>query len=120
MLKTSAKLIVAIARPEVAELRVAAEQLTALAALDEFERELAALTPEITQNLCVIDFQRVTFMVTPAINALLTLHRLMKNRGGRLVLVGLSDPIRRVFELTKLDQTFEIADSAETVIAAAV
>lgn len=92
------------------ELRVAADQLTALSALDQFDRELRALLPKLTQKRCVIDFQRVTFMVTPAINALLALQNHLKSRGGRLTVAGLSDPIRRVFELTKLDKAFEIAD----------
>lgn len=97
-------------------LRVAAEQLTALRTVDEFGERLGAIVAERSERQFVVDFQGVTFMVTPAVNALLQANRQVKERGGRLAVCGLNANIQRVFTLMKLDRVLTIEPTREAAL----
>ena len=97
-------------------LEVDARQLTALTAVDEFDRQLRQLLQHQTERSWIIDFHDVTFLVTPAINTLLVVLKKLRGDGGMLVLCGLNENIRRVFTLMKLDQVFVLRrDAAEAL-----
>ena len=89
-------------------LDVAADQLTALQTVDTFAEQLTALIAKRPEAWYVINFHDVTFMVTPAVNALLQASRQLKQRGGQIVVCGLNENIRRVFTLMKLDRVIHI------------
>lgn len=94
-------------------LSVAAGQLTALRTVDAFGDELAAVIDTRSESRFVIDFHGVTFMVTPAVNALLKASKQLKDRGGQLVVCGLNKNIEHVFKLMKLDRVLQIAADAD-------
>jgi anti-anti-sigma regulatory factor len=50
----------------------------------------------------VLDFQGVTYLSSVAFRPLLSLHRKLKERGGRLVLCGMSERVAEVFYVTRL------------------
>ncbi len=101
-------------------LTVAADQLTALRALDDFDREIKQLLERQPERAWIIDFREVTFLVTPAINTLLVLVKRLRADRGNLVLTGLNRNIRQIFELMRLNEVLSIAPdvaSALTLIA---
>ncbi|MEP0846812.1 MAG: STAS domain-containing protein [Phycisphaerae bacterium] len=103
---------------EVLIVEIVAAQLSALRAVERLEKELDRLHQTRSETRWVLDFAGVTFVVTQAINALMVTHKRLRSKHGDLVIVGLSDPIRRVFRLMKLDQVFRVAGSREEALEA--
>jgi anti-anti-sigma factor len=65
---------------------------------DEF---LAAYGPSGAINV-VLDFAKVTWLTSAGFRPLLSLHRRIRERGGRLVLCNLSPKVAEIFEVTRL------------------
>jgi anti-anti-sigma factor len=59
----------------------------------------------------VIDCSALTFIDSTGLSVL---EAASKKTGKRLVLVALPDQCRRVFEITGLDQVFELVDDADS------
>jgi anti-anti-sigma factor len=53
----------------------------------------------------VLDFQRIVFVSSVAFRPLLSLHRKLKEQGGRLVLCGMNERVAEVFHVTRLVST---------------
>lgn len=64
-----------------------------------------------TADEAVIDLSDVTYAGTTLLNALISLRRTMRERGGAGVvhLTGSNPQIRRVLTITSLDRVFEVA-----------
>ena len=84
---------------------------------------LAALERSGARNV-VLDFQRINFVSSVAFRPLLSLHRRLKEQGGRLVLCGMSERVAEVFQVTRLVSTtgtsaapFELQRDAPAAIA---
>lgn len=97
-------------------LHVRAEQLTVVAATDRFDEGVRTLLAERSERNWVMDFRSVTFMVTPAVNSILVAHKHLSAAGGAIVLTGLSDNIRQIFALMRLDEVIPIASSVEGAV----
>ena len=95
---------------------VSADQLTAVRVADDFDEQLKALLDQRTEKLWVMDFQSVTFLVTPAVNALLVVSKTLQSRGGRLALTGLSKNIHQIFSLMRLDELLEICRDVDAAV----
>ena len=65
----------------------------------------------------VIDFVGVTFIDSAALATLVQGMKQCRERDGDLVLVNLAQPVRIIFELTRLDQAFEIYESLPEAVA---
>lgn len=115
---TEPDMLKATAADNVLMVEVVAPQLNALRSVDRFAAQLEELSGERTEKIWVLDFAGVTFIVTQAIGALMVVHKRLRSQGGRLVIVGLTDSIRRVFQLIKLDQVFTLAATREEALAA--
>lgn len=59
----------------------------------------------------LMDFGGSTYIDSTGLGALVSLSRKIREAGGRLQLTGLNEDLRTLFELTKLDTVFEVADS---------
>jgi len=90
-------------------LSVATDRLTDVEAVTSLVRELRALIGERRERHWLIDFNNTTFFVTPAVNALLMLLRWLRDRGGDLVLTGVTQDVRYVLGLRRLDNLFTIS-----------
>jgi len=65
------------------------------------------------QNI-LLDAHRVDFIDSSGLGSLLSCLRAMNNKGGRLKLLALSQPVRALFELVRMHRVFEIYnDEAE-------
>jgi anti-sigma B factor antagonist len=97
---------------------IAAQHLTALDVADEFCDALHDLIESRREAYWLLDFQAVTFMVTPAVNALVNAAKQVRSRGGELAVTGLNKNIAQVFSLMRLDEVFGIHADVEAGVKA--
>jgi anti-sigma B factor antagonist len=65
----------------------------------------------------VIDFTNTGYIDSSGLGALVSLSKKLRDAGGDLRLAGLNEDLRTLFELTKLDTLFAIADTTEQALA---
>ena len=75
------------------------------AALDRGDRRL------------LIDFSRTGYIDSSGLGALVSLSKRIREAGGELRLSGLNEDLRSLFELTKLDTLFAIAETPQQALA---
>ena len=75
--------------------------------LDELERGARKV---------LIDFARTGYIDSSGLGVLVTLSRRIREEGGELRLANLNDDLKTLFELTKLDTLFQIADTRERAL----
>lgn len=61
----------------------------------------------------LVDFSRTGYIDSSGLGVLVSLSKKIRERGGELRLSSLNEDLRTLFELTKLDTLFRIADSRE-------
>jgi anti-sigma B factor antagonist len=59
----------------------------------------------------VVDFEKTGYIDSSGLGVLVSLSKKIREQGGELRLANLNEDLRTLFELTKLDTLFEIADS---------
>jgi anti-anti-sigma factor len=79
--------------------------------------QLAEIVPE-RHKLWIIDMAAVDFIDSSGICALVGGLNAARRRGCRLVICNLSATVKLIFEVTQLDQLFEIFDSSDQIISA--
>jgi len=72
------------------------------------QERLTQLLADDPQKKILIDFRQIELMSSATLGVLVRLYRDLSEQGGRIVLCGLQPPVRKTFELTKLDQLFRI------------
>jgi anti-sigma B factor antagonist len=65
----------------------------------------------------LIDFSRTGYIDSSGLGALVALAKRVRELGGEIRLSGLNEDLRSLFELTKLDTLFAIADTPEQALA---
>ena len=73
---------------------------------------------EAGERKVLIDFTETGYIDSSGLGALVSLSKKLRDTGGELRLAGLNEDLRTLFELTKLDSLFNIADTAEQALAA--
>jgi anti-sigma B factor antagonist len=68
--------------------------------------ELVRLSEAPGDTLCTVDLVGVSFMDSSGLRALLLGQRAMTDAGKTMVIVGVSDSVRRLFEITGLLERF--------------
>ena len=64
----------------------------------------------------LIDFARTGYIDSSGLGALVSLSKRVRELGGELRLSGLNEDLRSLFELTKLDTLFQIADTRDRAL----
>ena len=64
----------------------------------------------------VIDFSKTGYIDSSGLGVLVSLSKKIREQGGELRLSSLNEDLRTLFELTKLDTLFRIADSREDAL----
>jgi anti-sigma B factor antagonist len=85
-------------------------ELDAFVAPDLRERLRSLIDGDRGLRVLVVDLERVTFLDSSILGALVGGRRRMRERGGELRLVYPPRPARRIFELTGLDAVFPAAE----------
>jgi anti-sigma B factor antagonist len=61
----------------------------------------------------LVDFARTGYIDSAGLGVLVSLAKRLRELGGDIRLANLNDDLRTLFELTKLDTLFQIADTRE-------
>lgn len=64
----------------------------------------------------VINLRQVKFIDSMALATLVRITKRCRQRGGDVRLYGLQQPVRVIFELTRLDRAFDLFDDEEAAI----
>lgn len=81
----------------------------------DIETEVRAATAEAKR--VVLDLDAVPYLSSAGIRLLLLLYRDVRDRGGRIVLAGLSEELRDVLDMTGFLSFFEVVDDARAGLA---
>lgn len=64
----------------------------------------------------LIDFTQTGYIDSSGLGVLVSLSKKIREHGGELRLADLNDDLQTLFELTKLDTLFQIADTRERAL----
>jgi anti-sigma B factor antagonist len=65
----------------------------------------------------LIDFSQTGYIDSSGLGALVSISKRVRESGGELRLSGLNEDLRSLFELTKLDTLFAIAETPQQALA---
>jgi anti-sigma B factor antagonist len=65
--------------------------------------------------LLVIDLRRLTFMDSTGLRVIVSADKRARRSGRRTVVIQGPAPVRRVFEITRLDERLDIVDAPEEI-----
>jgi anti-sigma B factor antagonist len=74
---------------------------------------------EAGRDLVVVDLAATTFIDSSSLGVLISAHRRLKLRGGRLIVACDVPAVLSTFKITGLDSVFEMAASREEALASA-
>jgi len=78
--------------------------------------QLNALVVETEAPKMVIDFTNVAHMSSSALGVLITLHKRVREKRGRLQLCCIQSAIYEIFVITRLNEIFEICQSRQEAL----
>ena len=64
----------------------------------------------------VIDLEKVNYVDSSGLATLVEILKKSKSQGGQLALAGMSDKVKSLFEITKLDKLFLISQSHQEAV----
>jgi len=76
--------------------------------IQEWGDQLIALLDDSECRKLLVSFERVLFMSSSALRALITLNKRAKEAKSALILCGIDDNIMEAFRITRLDSVFQI------------
>ncbi len=83
------------------------------ASIQAVGNSLYELVDQRDRRRLVLDFSKVRNLSSSMLGVLLTLKEKLDEIDGRVVLVGLSKELKRLFDMTALDRLFQFAPSAD-------
>jgi anti-anti-sigma factor len=86
--------------------------------IQEWGDQLIALFDDAASKKLLVSFERVLFMSSSALRALITLNKKAKEVKAALVLCGIDDNIMEAFRITRLDSVFLIKKNEDEGIRA--
>src|SRR5690348_5725374 len=72
---------------------------------------------ETGERKFLVDFANTGYIDSSGLGVLVSLSKKIREQGGELRLANLNEDLRTLFELTKLDTLFSIADSRQEALA---
>ena len=79
--------------------------------IEQLGQELLSIAEDHEGPLLMIDFDRVRFFSSAAINKLIVLEKRVGASGKRMQLSNLQSEVRDLFSFTNLDKLFDICDA---------
>ncbi len=79
----------------------------------EFQQTLSTSVISQDSSPFLVDMQRVEFLDSSGLMALVSAFRLAQSRGRRFSICSLAPSVRIIFELTQLDSVLEIFENRE-------
>ena len=78
--------------------------------IEEIGKELLTILAKRPGIKLLLDFETVQYLSSAALGKLITLNKRVAENSGRLVLCSIKPQIYEVFQITKLNKIFDIAD----------
>lgn len=78
--------------------------------IDVLGKDLLDLVEQYGCRQLIVDLQHVTYVTSAALGKLITLHRRMHRKEGRLIVCGAVDSVKDVIQTARLDDYFTIAE----------
>jgi anti-sigma B factor antagonist len=103
---------------EVTVVRFLDRKILDTANIQELGDELFSLVEKHNCAKLLLNFSRVEFLSSAALNKLILLDRAVKKQNGQMKLCDLRPEIREVFVITRLNQLFDIQDDESSALAA--
>lgn len=70
----------------------------------------------LEKRAVAVDLSKVEYIDSSGIAGLVEAYQMARKNGTRFALAAISDPVRRVLQLARLDRVFTIADTVETAL----
>jgi len=80
-------------------------------------KDLVQAAMDRGERRILIDFSRTGYIDSSGLGALVSISKRIRELGGELRLSGLNEDLRSLFELTKLDTLFAIAETPQQALA---
>jgi anti-sigma B factor antagonist len=80
-------------------------------------KEMVQQALDAGERKILVDFSRTGYIDSSGLGALVSISKKVRENGGELRLAGLNEDLRSLFELTKLDTLFAIAETREQALA---
>ena len=77
----------------------------------QYIQSIAAKIEAYTPDICILDFQEVSFVDSSGIAVVITALRNMTQIEGKLILAGICDQPMRVFRASGIDKIVEIKEA---------
>ncbi len=74
--------------------------------VNQLRREISDFV-ESGATIVLVDFEDVTFMNSSGLGALVSTLKVVRSAGAELFLCSLSDQVKIIFQLTKMDRVFK-------------
>lgn len=78
----------------------------------EFREEINKLVDAGAKTV-LVDFQKVTFMDSSGLGALVLALKTVRAAGGKLFICSINEQVKMLFELTSMDRVFQIFDNQD-------
>ncbi|MEH2420542.1 MAG: STAS domain-containing protein [Nostoc sp.] len=79
---------------------------------NELRREISGLLANGT-NIFLLDMKEIKLIDSTGLGALVSVMQMVHNTNGKLFLCSISDQVRMLFEMTKVDRIFKIFTDQE-------
>ncbi|WP_413667638.1 STAS domain-containing protein [Mucilaginibacter sp. Mucisp86] len=89
-----------------------------LANSEQFKAELVSLINN-GNKFVIVNFERVTYVDSSFLGALVSALKLALNNGADIAVVGLNNDIRSLFQLVRLDKVFRIYTNTQEALTGA-
>ena len=83
----------------------------------EIGEQLTTLVSQADVPRLILDFGSDRHLSSSALGMLITLHKRIREKSGLLRLCNIQPAINEIFEITRLSEVFEIAESREAALA---
>lgn len=83
----------------------------------ERQRLLDAFALTAEAPVVILDFAKTRYVDSTVLECLIGLNRKVAERGARLILGGLTPPLRRIFQICDLERRFDIREGLNDAIA---
>jgi anti-sigma B factor antagonist len=85
--------------------------------IEVFGKDLLDLVDQYGFRQIVVSLQHVTYITSAALGKLITLHRKLHRKAGRLIVCGAFDSVKDVLQASHLNSYFTIADDVPAALA---
>jgi anti-anti-sigma factor len=79
---------------------------------NQLRREITSAV-ETGVDIVLIDLQDITFMNSAGLGTLLAALRMVRTTGGRIFICSVSEPVKMVFEITKMERVVQVFNSRD-------